>query len=179
MDEREAWQAERSQVIRAQRIEREEAIERRQQEARQADRQAGAEAAMHARQLSGEPVPSLGDILSRARSLAEAAGPARVAGAEYGSQARPAMFASRPDGSLIEMTARPPAGVARSAPEIRDAELLARAAAVGNDSFMALEVARWERRRRGEAEEASRVRRGGKAAVSRQESGTGWPVISR
>jgi hypothetical protein len=173
MDERQEWEAERRAVIQRQRIEREEAAERRESEARQVERQARTEAAMHARQLTGQPIPSVSDVLARARSLSEADGPGRDAGAGYGSAARPAMYATAADGSPVEMTARP-AGVQRSVSQAADDELLRRALASSVDSYMRVHIARLESRRRHE------VSRDAEPAVGRsQASGMGWPEISR
>jgi hypothetical protein len=154
MDEHEAWQAERDAVIRRQRIDREEAIERREQESKQAERQASAEATMHARRLTGEPVPTHGDILARARDMLEATEAGRDKSAEYGSAGRPAMYVTAADGSPVEVTARPPAGVRRSVSEAQDDHLLKRARALSADSFMAVEVARFDASRRSAASRA-------------------------
>lgn len=154
MDEHEVWQLERDAAIRRQRIEREETIERREQESREAERQASAEAAMHRRWVSGEPIPGHDDILQDVRDMLDVTEAGRDQSAEYGSQGRPAMYVTAADGSPVEVTARLPAGVQRSVSGAQDDYLLKRARQVSADPFMKLEVARFDARRRSAASKA-------------------------
>ena len=152
MDERQEWEAERNQVIRAQRIAREEAAELRESAARLDAAKARRDAAWDAARRTGQPVPSTGDVLARARDMLEASEDRDA----YGSQDRPAIWWTAADGSPVEVSARPPVGAQRSVSDIETDELLARARQLSESRYMAVHRARLQARRARE-DEASRA----------------------
>ncbi|HET9974459.1 MAG TPA: hypothetical protein VFQ68_39940, partial [Streptosporangiaceae bacterium] len=142
LDERQIWEIERRAAIREQQVARAEAAEERAYLERQAEAEAARSARVMTRMLSGEPVPTIGDVLARWRDAPEDPAP-RDRTAEYGSAENPAVFI---DGSEIRPAAQR-AAAARSA-------LLARARQP--DPFMLGQVELLERRRAAGRPEASR-----------------------